>query len=86
MLADKAPKSRGSSFYIENLLGSPPRSPEVCAGRLDRNCKSARQRFHQLLIVFFVWSKSFGFFFKLQYFSQQSESGSGPRGDASVCA
>lgn len=43
MLGDKAPKSRGSSFYIENLLGSPyreTRSPEVYAGRLERNCKS----------------------------------------------
>ncbi|TWW63095.1 homeobox protein HMX1-like [Takifugu flavidus] len=42
MLGDKAPKSKGSSFYIENLLGSPyrreTRSAEVCAGRLGRNC------------------------------------------------
>lgn len=48
MLGDKASKSRSSSFYIENLLGSPfrdTRSPEVCAGRLERSCKSPRRRF-----------------------------------------
>lgn len=59
MLGDKAPKSRGSSFYIENLLGSPyrqTRSPEVCAGRLERNCKSPRQRFYQIIIVLCIWS------------------------------
>lgn len=41
MLGDKAPGSRGSSFYIENLLGSAYRggkqSPETSAGRLDKN-------------------------------------------------
>lgn len=60
MLGDKASKSRSSSFYIENLLGSPlrtgTRSPEVCAGRLGRSCKSPRQPFQQIKLVTFVWS------------------------------
>lgn len=57
MLGDKPPTSKGSSFYIENLLGSPyrreTRSPEVCAGRLERNCKSLRQRFLSEWICYF---------------------------------
>lgn len=44
MLGDKAPKCRGSSFYIDNLLGpaatGDAHSPEVCGGRQETTCKS----------------------------------------------